>query len=177
VEVERADRADLAAADLAHEVAHEDGDAGRHVAGVVAVVHRGGAGVVGLAAHGELGPGDALDARHRTDVDALRLQHRPLLDVQLDEGVGRGARQGSGPPVADAVELRPEDRAVDGDHVERLLERHAAGVDQAAQHVGWEAGALLVGEEGDGDGRRGTTPWSSRVSTTSSPASTPRLPS
>ena len=34
--------------------------------------------------------------------------------------------------------------------VERLLERQPAGVDQRAQHVGREAGALLVGEEGDG---------------------------
>ena len=52
------------------------------------------------------------------------------------------------PGVADARQLVAESGAVvDGRDVERLLERHPADVHQAAEHVGREAGAFLVGEE------------------------------
>ncbi len=56
---------------------------------------------------------------------------------------GHGARSA----VADAVELVADDRAVDADDVERLLQRHTADVHEAAEHVGREPGTLLVGEE------------------------------
>ena len=63
-------------------------------------------------------------------------------------------------------------------HVERLLERHPADVHQAAEHVGREPGALLVGEERHRDRVASVAmPCCSSVSITSSPASTPRLPS
>ena len=63
--------------------------------------------------------------------------------------------QGSGAGVADAVQLVAEAGAVDAHDVEGLLEGHAPDEDQRAQHVGGEAGALLVGEEGrrPADGR------------------------
>ena len=82
-------------------------------------------------------------------VDALGLQHRTLLDVQLDVRGRRQARAGQRPGVADALQLVAQAGAVDGPQVERLLERHAAHVDERAEHVRREAGALLVGEEGD----------------------------
>ena len=62
--------------------------------------------------------------------------------------------------------------------VERVLERQAAGVHEAAEHVGREAAALLVGEERDRERmRRASTPAAITVSITSSPASTPSVPS
>ena len=81
--------------------------------------------------------------------------------------------------VADALELVAE-------HGRRRCRRcrsasssgHAADVDEAAEHVGREAGALLVGEERRRRaGGAGSMPARSSVSITSSPASTPRLPS
>ena len=130
---------------------HVHGDARRGVERVVAVADRGGAGVVGLAGDGDLVPGDALDLGDRADRVALLLEHRALLDVELDEGGRHLAGAGRGAGVADGLELVAEAGAVDGDDVEGLLHRHAADVDEAAEHVGGEAAALLVGEEGDGD--------------------------
>ena len=71
--------------------------------------------------------------------------------MEFDERVGgrTGARVRA--PVTDAVEFIAHDSAVDPDDVERLLEAHATHVDEAAEHVRREAGALLVGEEGDGE--------------------------
>ena len=71
--------------------------------------------------------------------------------MQLDVRVRHLARAGRRAEVADAVELVAEAGAVDGDGVVRLLHAHAVGVDEAAEHVGGEAGALLVREEGDGE--------------------------
>jgi hypothetical protein len=51
--------------------------------------------------------------------------------------------------------LFAESRAVDGHHVERLLELHAPGIHERAEHVGREPGALLVGEHRDRDGTLG----------------------
>jgi hypothetical protein len=107
--------------------------------------------VVGLARYHQLLPGDALDAGDRADRDALFLQDRALLDVDLDVGVGGGAGDRRVARPADPLQLVAQDGAVDGDDVQRVLQGHAAHVDQAAQHVGGETAALLVGEEGDGD--------------------------
>ena len=64
------------------------------------------------------------------------------------------ARHGAG--IADAFEFFTEPRlVVGGAHIERFLERHAAHVHQAPEHVGLEACTLLVGEEGNGDGPLG----------------------
>ena len=51
-------------------------------------------------------------------------------------------------PVADPVQLVAEHDAVGVGAVEGLLQRQAARVGHAPQHVGAEPGALLVGEEG-----------------------------
>ena len=61
---------------------------------------------------------------------------------------GDGRRAGQGAGEADAFEFVAEPGAVvDGGDVERHFERHPAGEHQAAEHVGRESGALLVGEE------------------------------
>ena len=82
---------------LERELAHERRDAAAAKPGVVPQAHGCGAGVVRLAADGDLLPGDALHALDRTDRDALGLEHRTLFDVQLDEGVGHQARARMGP--------------------------------------------------------------------------------
>src|SRR5437588_344994 len=78
----------LVTAEVERQAPSEDGDLGGDVGGVVTHRHRRGAGVVGLADHGELLPGDALHPGHGADVVALGLQDGSLLDVQLDVGVG-----------------------------------------------------------------------------------------
>lgn len=60
-----------------------------------------------------------------------------------------------GPAEPDAVELVAEHGAVDGDDLEGRFELQAADVHRATQHVGREAGTLLVGEEADGEGASG----------------------
>ena len=134
------------------ESAREGGDLGGDVAGIVAHAHRRRSGVVRLAGERELGPGNALHAFDRADGEAFGLQHRPLFDMQLDIG----------------MDVRPADRRVAGVTDPRRIRRRQtapsiaivasasssdkrAGKDQAAEHVGLEARALLVGEERDGE--------------------------
>ena len=151
--VDAADGGHLGAAESRREVAHERGERRRDVAGIAPHAHRRGAGVGRAAGDRHLGPRDPLHALDHADRHALVLEDRSLLDVQLDVGVrGRGRRARERPGVADAHELVAEPGAVvGGADVERLLERHAADVHEAAEHVGSEAGALLVGEEGHAD--------------------------
>ncbi len=152
-DLEAPDGGDLGAAELLGQPAGVRGDGGGDVAGVAPQPHRRGAGVGRPADDRQLGPRDALHALDDADGDPLVLEDGPLLDVQLDVGVGHGrrrARHRAG--VADALELVAEPGAVvDGTDVEGVLDRHAADVDEAAEHVGREAGALLVGEDADGD--------------------------
>ena len=106
--------------------------------------------MVRLAGEREFGPGDALHAFDRADGEPLRLQRRSLLDVQLDIGVNVRLADRRVAAIADALQLLPGFPAVDADRGQRRFERHRAGEHQAAEHVGLEARALLVGEEGDG---------------------------
>ncbi len=71
--------------------------------------------------------------------------------MQLEEGV-RLQRAGPGrTEIADAPQLIADRDAVLVGGGIGLVEADATGVDQAAHHVGLEACALLVGEEGDGN--------------------------
>ena len=115
--------------------------------GILAQRHRGGAGVVGLAGHAHFGPANALDAGDCSDGQLLGLQHRALLDMEFDERVRRRGGEWGRPEIADAVEFAPDGGAVDALDRVGLLDAHAADVDEAAEHVGREAGPLLVGEE------------------------------
>jgi hypothetical protein len=118
-------------------------------AGVAPQAHRRGARVVRLADDSHLLPRDALQVLHHADRHPLGVEHRALLDVQLDERLRPVDTRRRLARVADSRELVAEPRAVDRHRVERLGQRQAAGIDQRAQHVGREARALLVGEEPD----------------------------
>ena len=74
----------------------------RDVTGVAAHPHRRRAGVVRLAGQRQLGPGDALHALDRADGETLRLQRRPLFDVQFDIGVDVGLADRRVAGIADA---------------------------------------------------------------------------
>ena len=89
VQLDATDGRDHRRPELVGQRPHADRDLRGHEPGVVAMVHGRGAGVVRLAGDGELGPRDALHPGDHPDLDPLGLEHRPLLDVQLDEGVRR----------------------------------------------------------------------------------------
>ena len=77
--------------------------------------------------------------------------------MQLDEGMRfQRARLGRA-EIADAAQLVADRNAVLVGGGIGLVQPETTGIDQAAHHVGLEARALLVGEEGDGDrpARRG----------------------
>jgi len=103
--------------------------------------------MVGLADDVDLLPGDALQVLHGADGDPLEIEHRPLLDVQFDEGGRTDATQRCRTGVADAGQLLAQHGAVDRARGKRLVQRQPARVDQRAEHVGCKARALLVGEE------------------------------
>ena len=155
--------AGVAACDLLH----PQSQLGRGKAGVAAAVHRRRPGVRGLAAEPEavaLDPGAAAD---RGGPQALRLEHRPLLDVQLEVGgepplaarrlrreiqIDAVLRQHLGEPAALAIAQVPHLGGVEGPR-----ERGAA--EQAAP----EARALLVGPV---DQRQGPRRADARLRTT-----------
>ena len=113
LDLDAADGATWAPPSSAVEIAHERHDLGGDEAGIVAHAHRRRAGVGRLAGGRYFGPRDALHALDDADVDALVLEDRALLDVQLDERCGGTAvGHGSGPGVADAFELVAEAGAV-----------------------------------------------------------------
>ena len=87
----------------------------RHLGGagerIVPQIHRHGAGVAGLAGHRDAQPALADDAGDDAERLALRLQHRPLLDVHLD--VARGILRpvgGGGNVVRDSCRRRAAQR-------------------------------------------------------------------
>jgi hypothetical protein len=69
--------------------------------------------VVGDAGQRQLAPGDALHALDRADGDALLLEHRALLDMQLDEGAGAHRAAIGRAGVADTAQVLAQCRAVD----------------------------------------------------------------
>ena len=140
-QIDAPDGGDLGATEATGELAHERGDRRGDEARVTTQPHRRRAGVGRAPGDRQLRPGDALHALDDTDRHALVLEDRSLLDVQLDVGVRRRRRWArQRPGVADADQLVAEPGTVVGRRdVERLLERHAADVDEAAEHVGGEA--------------------------------------
>lgn len=107
--------------------------------------------MVRLARDRELGPRDPLDAVDRTDRDAFGFENGPLLDMELDIGMDRGCADRRRPGIADPAQILADLRPVDSDGAEGVRERHPADIDEASHHVGAEARALLVREEGDGE--------------------------
>ena len=72
---------------LASEGASLGHSGARHVAGVMAQSGRRSAGMVGIALHRHLLPGNALEVFHHADLDALGLEDRALLNMQLEHGM------------------------------------------------------------------------------------------
>ena len=79
--------------------------------------------MVGNTLEGNLAPGDALDAFHGADDDALFLEHGPLLDMQLHEGMHLRAGAGCLASVTDAVEVFADRAAVDPHRLQGILQR------------------------------------------------------
>ena len=114
------------------------------------------------------------------DGDALGLEHRALLDVQLDEGVRRRARARQRAGVADAGQLVAEAGAVD----RRTMSSASSSASPPDVRRGCpsmsgakRAPSSSVKNATASGSARGEPGASASVSITSSPASTPRLPS
>jgi hypothetical protein len=107
--------------------------------------------MVGDAGDRVLGPGNALYALDDTDLHLLLVEDGALLDVQLDEGMRLQLAGLRGAEIADAAKLVADRDAVLVGRGIGLVETDASHIDEAAHHVGLEACAFLVGEEGDGD--------------------------
>ncbi len=154
---------------------HPDGDHGRRVVPegdpVERVDHARGAeqripapghgqrpGVPLLALDGHLETALALRPEHDADHLALGLEHRPLLDVRLEEGVHGRATHGLAARVADAGELPAHGPALGIGVGQRLLEPMQAGEQRGAHQAGAEARALLVGPDHEVDRRPGPEP-------------------
>ncbi|MNW08903.1 hypothetical protein D3C71_2057750 [compost metagenome] len=86
--------------------------------------------MIGNAVNDQALPGDALQVFDGTDRYRFALEHRPLLDVQLDIGMGfqRAGLDTAG--VADACELRSERRAIGSNRRKRRFDGKSAGMDQ-----------------------------------------------
>ena len=64
--------------------------------------HQLGAGVAAVAVEPDTQRGRRRDCRHKAELDALRLQHRPLLDVELDK-----ERDGAAPHASPLQNVLP----------------------------------------------------------------------
>ena len=153
-------RAHGAAADLGRDLADVERElrgAGERVA---ALVHRRRAGVRRLAA-----PGERASARRRTCPSTTpsgqvhRLEHRPLLDVQLE--VRRGVRElrarAERAVEVDAVlaqRVRQRDPVAVVQRAQLVLVAHRAGRGRRAEERAAEARALLVGPVDEPHGHR-----------------------
>ncbi len=87
--------------------------------------------------------------------EALLLEDRPLLDVELEVGAERPRDAGLGPEIADPLELVAEPEPVLVARVVGVLEGNLARHHSRADHGGLKARALLVGEDGHGHGVAG----------------------
>ncbi len=154
-----AHRANGPAADALRDLADLELELRRAGERVAALIHRRRAGVCGLAAEGDLVALDAEGAEHHPERQVEGLEHRALLDVELE--IRRRA-----------LELRPRlERAVEVDAVlgERVRQRdavrvaalaqlvlvaHRAGGRRGAEERAAEAGTLLVGPVDEPHGQR-----------------------
>src|SRR5215218_7825446 len=152
--------ADRAVADLARDVADVERElrgAGERVA---APVHRRRPGVRGLAAPRDPRALDAERPEHHPERQVQRLEHRPLLDVQLEvrpsvlELRARLERAVELHPVL-AQRVRQRDALAIRQRAQLVLVGHRAGGRRRAEERAAEPGALLVGplDEPDRDRR------------------------
>ena len=110
---------------LAGDGAHAGDDLGGRDQRVVTDAHRRGAGVVLYAVDRHTRPRDRHDALDHADRQALLLEKRPLLDVQLEVGAERPRHAGLGAQVADPLQLVDQPQAVLVARVVGVLERRS----------------------------------------------------
>ena len=151
-----------AVADARGDLAQLERELGRTGERVAPLVHRRRAGVRGLAAPGDPVALDAERAEHRAERQVQRLEHRPLLDVELEVG-GRVLELRARlerPVEVDAVLARARrgarSRRGPCSCAQLVLVGHRARGRGGAEERAAEARALLVGpvDEPDGDRRR-----------------------
>ena len=131
---------------------------------VAALVHRRRAGVRRLAAEGDLVALDAERAEHDAERQAERLEHRALLDVQLEVGGGVLELAARLERVVEVDAVRR--RATSGSafpsaslpRAQLVLVGHRAGGGARAEQRAPEARALLVGPVDEPHGRRRRRP-------------------
>ena len=143
-------------------------------AGVPPRVHRRGAGVRGLAAEAEPVALDPGAARDRARPQSLRLEHRALLDVELEVGAepARVARGPRGRRVELDAVLGQDlgDRAASASVSEvELFGDQGAGEGGAAEEAAAEPGALLVGPVDSTRARGGVSPAAAQARSTPEP--------
>ena len=148
-EVDGADGRDLIATQIAGQGPHEVDRRAGQVAGIMAQPHGCRSGVVRDACNGELDPGDTLNRFDGAQGNALLLQYGPLFDMQLHERFDFGLPDRGLAPVTDALQRRIDARAVDSFGGERFFQCQAADIHQTAHHVGGEARAFFIGEDGN----------------------------
>src|SRR5689334_3777577 len=107
-----ADRDDGVRGVTARDLVHRGDGLGGRDQRVLARRHRGRAGVALLAGDRDIEPADALAAGDDADHLALGLEHRALLDVQLEVALPVLRSTGQRPAVADAFEFVAEALAV-----------------------------------------------------------------
>ena len=151
IDLHVADRADGVGLVVHRHLVDEFGDARHAEPGIAALGHRRRAGMALLAGQRHLQPLQALAMGDDADVDAFVLEDRPLLDVQLEEGLHLARADRFFALPADALEFVAE--ALAGlvlAVVGPVLLVHA-GKDARGEHGRGEARALLVGPVGDHD--------------------------
>ena len=151
IDLDMADRADRVRLVVHRHLVHEFGHPCHAEAGIAALRHRRRAGMAVLAGQRHLQPPQPLPVGHDADVDPLVLEDRPLLDMQLEEGVDLARPDLFLALPADPFELVAEALAVAVlarvGPVEFVHAReHARG-----EHRRREARTLLVGPVGDHD--------------------------
>jgi len=134
-------------ADAQHQV-------GGALQGVAAQRHRRGAGMGGLAARTAFEPAHPLSRGHHPDGVARYLQHRPLLDMELQEAVPVARRAWRAAAVADPLQRIGEGAPLIVTYSIRFLLRHCTGIDRRGHGGGAEARAFFVGPVDDFDRTR-----------------------
>src|SRR5205807_1554567 len=107
--------------DRSREITDAENELGRRNEGVAAARHRHRAGVPGFAFEDPLAAHDPDDPLRETERHARALEHRPLLDVNLEETLGQVGTPDEGRAADAAALLVPEhDRGALADALDRL---------------------------------------------------------
>ena len=151
VDLHVADRADGVGLVVHRHLVDELGDARHAEPGIAPLRHRRRAGMAFLAGQPHLQPFQALAMGDDADVDALVLEDRPLLDMQLEERVQLALADRLVALPADALELVAEALAVAILAVVGPVLLVDAGEHARRQHGRRIARSLFVGPVGDDD--------------------------